>query len=450
MAKKKKVNKKKLTRVDFLREKFVNKPICYPDIRMEGEEEFISEESFDHIVDSDPSKNKQYISWMLDIYSKGRLKLEDLYKAKEYLGYIYKYKHKLQDEVEIDFEVEDEDGNKVKNTKVINPKNVSDYWDLNQMYHQISILMEMREEDLMSDSAVIKSQKEKDVFLVHEDEKWKIIVPLTQEMANLYGKGTKWCTTSFNSYGDGMFLHYTAEKYPGSRLYIIIDKQAPKSETVHNKYQFHFESKQYMDATDGRVDLMTFLDNNRVVLDALSKQKDAFALYLRMTYDVNWDGDGKVIEGDVDFSKFDMFDKKTPEGLIVIGNAFFKGSNIKIIKSITVTGNLDLVDSSVERIEGSLEVGKCLWASDSKIKEIPDGTTVGAVARFSNSKLEKLPIGMKVGTHLWLTGTSVEEIKKKHKLQVGKYLYIQDLNIPIEEVEVESAKHIYHCNIINA
>ena len=379
MAKKRrKIEKKqKKSRVDFLREKFVDMPISYIGRREDSEEVAISEDSFEQILEADPSKNKQYISWLLDIYSKGRLKLEDLYKAKEYLTYVYKYKHKLQDEAEIEFETKDGDGKTIKEKKKINPKNVSDYWDLNQLYTQIAHLTEMDEEELMSESSVIKSKKEKDVEVVFEDEDWKIVIPLSQDMANLYGQGTKWCTTSRHSNGQGMFAHYTIRNYPGSKLYIIINKKAPADERVFHKYQFHYESNQFMDATDGRVNLDVFFKSYPKVLDVLSRLKYSFGFYLRLMYDINWGKEGKVIDGDIDFSRFNLKTKSFPDDLIVKGRAVFTHSKVRIIKNLTVTGDLVLVSSDIEKIDGSLKVGGSVFAKGSSLRHLPDNTEIG-------------------------------------------------------------------------
>ena len=73
---------------------------------------------------------------------------------------------------------------------------------------------------------------------VYEDEKWIVIVPHTQEASCYYGKGTQWCTAADNSYN--YFDHYNKQ----GLLYINILKG------TDTKYQFHFETGSYMDATD--------------------------------------------------------------------------------------------------------------------------------------------------------------------------------------------------------
>ncbi len=448
MAKKRvKVNKKqKKTRVDFLREKYVDMEIKYINRREENEEELISKDSFDQILDADPSKNKQYVSWLLDIYSKGRLKLEDLYKAKEYIEYLHKYKHKLSKEpVEIEYDTKDEFGKDVKEKKMIDPRNISDYWDLNQLYIQIEFLTEMDEEELMSDSMMMKYQKEKDVIVIYDDEDWKVVVPLSQEMANLYGKGTKWCTTSNNSRG-GMFSYYTQSQHPGSKLYILINKKAPPGDRVTNKYQFHYESNQFMDARDGGVNLDKFFQKHPKVLNILSRVKFNFGLYIRLRYGIEW-GDN-VIEGDIDFSRFDFGSKSVPKNIKVTGNAIFTNSSVTAIENLVVGEDLILLNSEVREIRGKLKVGKSVFAQDSSLTKIPNDTEIGGVADFRKTPMEELPLGIKTGSHLMLTDTKIQEIKSKHKVDCGKYLYIHSLGIPQNEVEVIRAERILNCNLI--
>ena len=446
MAKKKvRPKKKKKTRVDFLREKYVDMPIKYINRREDNEETLISLDSFDKIIDADPSGNKQYVSWLLDIYSKGRLKLEDLYKAKEYLEYLYKYKHKLSESVEIEYDSKDEFGQDSKEKKTINPRNISDYWDLNQLYIQIEFLTEMDEEDLISESLMVKQQKEKDVIVIYDDNDWKVVVPLSQEMANLYGKGTKWCTTSTNSNG-GMFSYYTQGQYPGSKLYIIINKNAKEGDRVTNKFQFHYESKQFMDARDGSVNLDSFFKEHPKLLNILSRIKFNFGLYLRLRYGIDW-GDN-IIEGDIDFSRFDFGSKSVPRNITVTGNAIFTDSSISVVENLKVGEDLILVGSSIKEIKGRLKVGKSIFAQDSSLSKIPNDTEIGRVGDFRGTQMEELPLGIKTGSHLMLTDTKIQEVKKRHKVDCGKYLFIHSLGIPDDEVEVVNAERILNCNLI--
>lgn len=63
---------------------------------------FISEEDFNKIIDSDPTTNLEknqmgkYSKWLLNLFKRKQLRLEDLYKVEEYLETFDKYKNKIE------------------------------------------------------------------------------------------------------------------------------------------------------------------------------------------------------------------------------------------------------------------------------------------------------------------------------------------------------------------
>ena len=87
-----------------------------------------------------------------------------------------------------------------------------------------------------------------DAELVYDGPNWEILIPKSREASCHYGANTRWCTTgSSNNYYD----HYSKQ----GPLYIITNK---KDHT--DKYQFHFESNQFMDKEDRNVSLSPFLN----------------------------------------------------------------------------------------------------------------------------------------------------------------------------------------------
>jgi hypothetical protein len=88
----------------------------------------------------------------------------------------------------------------------------------------------------------------KDAEMVYDGPNWEILIPQSKEASCHYGSGTRWCTAgSSNNYYD----HYSKQ----GPLYIITNKKDPK-----DKYQFHFESNQFMDTEDRSVSLSPFLN----------------------------------------------------------------------------------------------------------------------------------------------------------------------------------------------
>ena len=175
----------------------------------------IPEEEFKQIVAADPTagedKMGKYSKWLLALYTNGNLPLEDLYKANEYLTTFHKYKGKLE------------------------KKDIGQYKSLPDLYDAI---------EPYSDNTQAASHKEEirqikqDAEKVYEDKTWLVIVPHTKEAAIEYGKGTQWCTAATGSYN--YFDDYNEE----GPLYININKKTGK------KYQFHFESGQFMNEQD--------------------------------------------------------------------------------------------------------------------------------------------------------------------------------------------------------
>lgn len=216
--------------------------------------------TFNKIVSADPTsttnKMGKYGKWLLNIYNSGRLKLEDLYKATEYLTYFSKYINRI----------EEKDINKYKS--------LADLFNVVQPYIQAS---EQGQELATSHSDEIRRIKS-EATKMYEDDEWLVIVPHTKEASIFYGKGTQWCTAAEKSYN--AFDEYNEE----GPLFININKKTNK------KYQFHFESHQFMDENDYNIKTPineTIHLNNNVIQMYASHIGDTAVIYL--TQDVMFD-----------------------------------------------------------------------------------------------------------------------------------------------------------------
>ena len=183
----------------------------------------IPQDIFQEIVSYDPTYNPdkpdkmgKYGKWLLAIYQKGNLKTEDLYKAREYLSTFMRYNGKIEQ------------------------RDIMKYGSLQDLYNVIQPFLDNPQQAATKSEEVrkIKEGAEK----VYEDEKWLVIVPHTQEASCYYGKGTQWCTAADSAYN--YFDNYNKEGF----LYINILKG------TDTKYQFHFETHSFMDATDSEID----------------------------------------------------------------------------------------------------------------------------------------------------------------------------------------------------
>lgn len=181
----------------------------------------IPKEDFQSIIIADPTYNSnspdkmgKYSKWLLKLYKQGKLKMEDLYKFKESLQAFHTYRNQLP------------------------KKDIMAYGDGNQLYNAVRQFIENPNQATSHSDAIrrIKQDAEK----VYEDSDWLILIPKTEEAAKYYGKGTRWCTAATHN---NMFQYYNQD----GPLYININKK------TNEKYQFHFESDQFMDSSDAPI-----------------------------------------------------------------------------------------------------------------------------------------------------------------------------------------------------
>jgi len=194
-------------------------------------------ETFLDIVMADPKTNidgtgellslGKYAKMLLSFYQKGTLRDDDLVKAEEYLGYVYL--HNVAVEI-----------NKLKN--------LGDLYKVVQRYI-IEDTLEFKE---ILNALVLGE----DYKLLHQGKDWDFYQPLTIKGASYLGYSTEWCTTwgeyclnKKNRDRENYFLRYHTK----GPLFIIINKINPT-----DKYQFHFETNQYMDKTDKRINTTEF------------------------------------------------------------------------------------------------------------------------------------------------------------------------------------------------
>ena len=177
----------------------------------------IPTEKFDELIALDPTfiqgKDKlgNYGKWILNLYKQNKLKEEDFYKVTDYL------------------------------TKFNNKKNNFENKDIGQFKSlpDLAQALDNTGDVEKTDRQIRRDKtKSKEYDVVFEDDKWAIYVPKTYGASRVLGSGTHWCTASSD---DRYYKEYTEE----GPLYILISKSNPDE-----KYQFHFESKQFMDKYD--------------------------------------------------------------------------------------------------------------------------------------------------------------------------------------------------------
>ena len=194
-------------------------------------------ETFINIVISDPRSNVdgvgnllnlgKYSKLLLSLYQKGTLQIEDLVKAKEYLGYVYL--HNIPVEV-----------GKIRQ--------LGDLYNIVKQY----IIEDTLDFKLILDSLVLGT----DYKLLHTGKDWTFYQPLTEKGSSYLGVNTEWCTTwgqyCLNKKHRDRGNYFQSHHVKGP-LFIMINKNNPL-----DKYQFHFETNQYMDKDDKRINTTEF------------------------------------------------------------------------------------------------------------------------------------------------------------------------------------------------
>lgn len=192
----------------------------------------------------------EYSEWILKNFIKGigsfgsmgdtrqiwRFFTEDFFKVYEDLQKYHKYK-KLFKKASVDM-------NNPETAKLADINRINGFDDLYDKLRIIDYYIQEQEEQ----EQLAKAEKEVDK--IYTSENYFVIIPETEEASCAYGRGTRWCTASTGSYN--RFNYYNRQ----GPLYIIINRK------TQDKFQFHFESEQYMNADDSQVNLKNFFSEN--------------------------------------------------------------------------------------------------------------------------------------------------------------------------------------------
>lgn len=208
----------------------------------------IHEDIFVNMVQADPTANKIYLQWMLNIFVKLmkenvkaaiRFACEDLILANEYLLLFENNKRKQL------FKTLCKGNSDL--LKISDPTNINQYRNLSQVYDVVDPFIERDPSTL--ELAFKRFVNSGQAELPVRDRFFTVYVPISDAANEVLSKFTNWCTTRS---GQGMVKTYTNMKTPKgnkSKLYVIIDNKFFKEES-DDLWQIHFESLQIMDRKD--------------------------------------------------------------------------------------------------------------------------------------------------------------------------------------------------------
>lgn len=102
----------------------------------------------------------------------------------------------------------------------------------------------------------VDSSLANDFDIVYNDGDWIIAVPNTYEAECKLGENMRWCTANHFGNGEGYYNNYLSK---GGKYYVNFDMTRPENakgkDYPFTRYQFHFESNQFMDKDDDPVEL---------------------------------------------------------------------------------------------------------------------------------------------------------------------------------------------------
>jgi len=200
----------------------------------------IDDVTFNKLIAFDPTFNKDrdsvgtYGKWILNGFNKGNITDKDFGHLKDVLT-------RFDD-----------------NKKNLKQKDIGLYKTVNDLdamlndedsYKELSHRQEVRQRQNARKNADLGEEAD----IVYEDGDWEVWVPKTYAASCKLGQGASWCTASTES---DYYYKYYKNQYGGD-YYININKHDPD-----DKYQFHFQSNQFMDKDDSAISLFDFLGKN--------------------------------------------------------------------------------------------------------------------------------------------------------------------------------------------
>ena len=210
---------------------------------------------FSAMIAADPSDNKMYLQWMLNLFTRLikdgkessiaaaiRFVVEDLPQAKSYLILFEdnKRKRKFVDLCKGSYAI----------------KHIEDPTDINQ-YKSLSQLFDAVDPFIAKEPSAVERTLNKFVDLGQaiipvKDRKFTLYIPKTTEASVVFANFANWCTARE---GNGMFNSYVSgHKKPNGKnsdIYIIINNKFFSGES-QEMYQIHFETGQLKDRQNGQ------------------------------------------------------------------------------------------------------------------------------------------------------------------------------------------------------
>lgn len=188
------------------------------------------------VEDFDPSPNKQYMPWLITRFiNDGIARFEDFDRSKAALNRFNSLKMS-------GFFKRAEGLEHAEKADIGRFKTLSDLVEFLNSLDPTADVSNSEAERRMEQEFYEKGQAE----LLFNDHQWKVVIPHTEPASCFFGRNTQWCTAATDSWN--AFDDYAEE----GNLYVILHKP------TNRRWQFHFESGQFMDEQDRPINWTQF------------------------------------------------------------------------------------------------------------------------------------------------------------------------------------------------
>ena len=181
----------------------------------------VDDEVFDKITSYDPTPGKKYSTWLLRLYSKSSLSLNDLPTISELISLHIS----LKDSIPLEF------------------RDINSFDSVVSFLHSMNVWFANRFIENEKNVTYLKNGGD----LLFENDDIQIIKILSYEGSKNYGSNTSWCTLQIEQYNN-----YSSKDY----LYILITKTSRYKSYLHKKTQLFFPTSEFRNEKNDEVDLI--------------------------------------------------------------------------------------------------------------------------------------------------------------------------------------------------
>ena len=276
----------------------------------------VSSEIFGQMIDADPTKNKIYLQWMLNILT--RL-LKDSSEISRFTAIRFVTEDLPQSNIYLTLFEENKRKKKLKELsfKTHSLKDVKDPTDINQ-YKTLAQLFDVVDPFIEREPSAVERTMKKyvdagEALIPVKDRLFTLFIPKTTEANVIFNNFASWCTAVK---GNGMFKSYTQNnKKPNGKdsdIYIIINNDFFSGES-DEIYQIHFETNQIKDRRNSSN--VSLFENVLVKSESITNFLYDELIEMAKDYSKGVDSN-KYLDALISFgfseSLFDLYDENVP------------------------------------------------------------------------------------------------------------------------------------------